>query len=1140
VTRTGRNGQPSIDARYGLVTTPGKLVTATASNAKDALHVCPAAVGPCSLEEENVTKPPSWSRRASAGLLASAVAVGAATLTWGTGAASAAPPADPQLKEAPASTLGSHDLDLLAQARAKGEKNVVLIVATDKGRARDVAAGLRNLGATVARQVDGVGYVRVSVPTDKVLRAAKLPGVKAVDLNESIKLPDPEPKGVVKLNARRTTATLPGPGAGTPADNPYMPTGETGAVDFKAQHPEWDGRGVTIGIMDSGVDLDNPALRTTSTGERKIVDWFTATDPLLEGDGSWRAMLTSVAGPSFSYAGATWTAPAGNWKINQFAESVTAASEPGGDVNRDGDKTDRFGILYDPETHDIRVDVNQNRDFTDDAVMRPYKEKYDVGHFGTDNPATAVREQMPFVVEYREDVDTTPAGIPGVADFVNIGIVEAQHGSHVAGITAANDMLGNANFDGAAPGAKLVSARACSWGGGCTAAALTDGMVDLVVNRHVDVVNMSIGGLPALNDANNARAQLYDRLINDYGVQLFISAGNSGPGVNTVGDPSVANSVVSVAAGVSRETWLANYGSQTRAPYQLFNFSSRGPREDGGFKPSITAPGSAISTTPMWQDGSVPAEAGYQLAPGLSMLNGTSMAAPQATGAAALLLSAAKASGKQVTPATLRRAIYSSAKWIDGVPAYGQGNGQFNVKGAWGLLNQGFATNTYTVDAPVCTPLSGFLATPDKGSGIYNRCGTDAGGQRADVTKRYTVKVTRTSGPDRDIKHVVSWLGEGDAFRNAPKNVILPLNRTVTFTVDSRVGPGAHSAIMRLDDPATPTVDFEFINTVVVAANPTKPNYTVGTSGTVDRNLFTSYFVNVPAGASALQVNLSGVADGSQTRFIAFNPYGVPVESTSSLGCYTNFSDPAACKPTERDYANPMPGVWEIEVEARRTSPTLANPFKLDVAVQGVQVEPATVELPGVTAGQATPVNWTVTDTFGPVAVSGQGGPLGSAVVSRPSIAQGAKQTFQVTVPDGATRLDVVIGNTSDKGADLDLYVRKAGVEVGRSADGDSEEAVTLTNPAAGVYDIEVDGYAVPTGTTDFDYRDVFYSAALGSVSVPTTSVTLANGATATITGSVTAQSAPAAGRQLFGEMTVVTDQGAVVGRGNVAIGAVN
>ena len=67
--------------------------------------------------------------------------------------------------------------------------------------------------------------------------------------------------------------------------------------------------------------------------------------------------------------------------------------------------------------------------------------------------------------------------------------------------------------------------------------ALIEGMI-LAASR-ADVINMSIGGLPALNDGNNARTLLYDRLIEKKKVQMFISAGNNGPGVNTIGDPSV-------------------------------------------------------------------------------------------------------------------------------------------------------------------------------------------------------------------------------------------------------------------------------------------------------------------------------------------------------------------------------------------------------------------------------------------------------------------------------------------------------------------------------------------------------------------------------------------------------------------------
>jgi subtilisin family serine protease len=1085
-----------------------------------------------------VRKLPNRGRRSAALLLASGVAAGM-TLAGLPSPASADPTDTPETtKSAPADTLDAHDADLLAQARAKGEQHVMLIVATEKGEAKDVAAEVAKLGGSVARRYDSLGYVRARVPTGSVEKAAKLPGVAAIDLNESIPLPDPTVDAKPGANATKAQAVA-GPGADTPAANPFMPTHETGAVRFKEQHPTWDGRGVTIGVLDSGVDLDNPALQTTSTGERKIVDWFTATDPIFDPDPTWRAMLTTVTGPTFTYAGGTWTAPAGSYKINRFNEAITAGGDPAGDVNRDGDTTDLFGVLYDPESHDIRVDTNQNLNFTDDAVMRPYKEKFDVGHFGTDNPATAVREQMPFVVEFREDVDTTPAGLPGVADFVNIGLVESSHGSHVAGITAANDMLGNPVFDGAAPGAKIVSARACNWTGGCTAAATMDGMADLVINRGVDVVNMSIGGLPAFNDGNNAQTQLYNRLINDYGVQLIISAGNDGPGVNSVGDPSVATDAVSVAASVSKQTWLSNYGATVRVKNALFNFSSRGPREDGGFKPNITAPGAAISTAPMWQAGSPVPEAGYPLPPGYLMANGTSMSSPQTAGAAALLLSAAKATDRGVSPAALRRALYSSAKWIDGVPAYGQGSGMVNVPGAWSLLRGGVETRTYTSEAPVCTELSGFLTPPGRGTGVYNRCTSANGGHKPGQSKSYTVKLTRTSGPAGAVTHQLSWLGNDGTF-SAPRNVVLPLNRTVNVSVQAKPAAGAHGAILRVDDPSTAAVDFEVLNTVVASNDVKQPNYSFSAAGEVDRNSSRSYFVTVPEGAAALQVNLSGIATGSQTRFIAFNPHGVPQEDNSSPFCYTNFSDPAVCKPQERSYENPVPGVWEIEVESRRTSPTLNNPYQLTARAQGVTVEPPVIELPMVTAGQANPVSWKVTNQFGPINVSAQGGPLGSASTQRPTIANHEVQTFEVAVPAGATRLDVRIGNPSDPGADLDLFVFRDGVRVAFEADGDSEESVSIPNPPAGTYTIEIDGFAVPAGSTAYDYRDVFFAPALGSIAVPSTVVPLANGASTTVSGTVTALTAPAGGRSFLGEALIVTDEGAVVGRAGVAIGSVS
>ena len=110
-------------------------------------------------------------------------------------ASAAAPPPAPAVDpgapaESPARLLGTRDAKTLAEAKANGNRAVTILVATDKGKAKDVASGLSKLGGTVANRVDQVGYVRARVPVRAVVKAAKLPDVAAVDLDTSTLLRD--------------------------------------------------------------------------------------------------------------------------------------------------------------------------------------------------------------------------------------------------------------------------------------------------------------------------------------------------------------------------------------------------------------------------------------------------------------------------------------------------------------------------------------------------------------------------------------------------------------------------------------------------------------------------------------------------------------------------------------------------------------------------------------------------------------------------------------------------------------------------------------------------------------------------------------------------------------------------------------
>lgn len=1021
--------------------------------------------------------------------------------------------------------LSKHDRELLAEARAEGKDTVVVLIAAKRGSSRAVAGEIQRLGGYVRAEDANMDYISAVLPVDQVEAAAALGVVEALDVNEVIPLPDPLPDAALPVIPQ------PGPDASTPKDNPYMPIRDIGGAQFLAAHPTWDGRGVTIGILDTGVTLDHPSLLTTSTGERKIIDWVTFTDPFNDNDPTWINMEAKVDGSTFTYQGVQYTAPKkGEYRIGLFYEGdPRLGGEIGNDVNRDGDTNDIFAVLWDTKKNVVYVDTNQNADFRDDMPMTDYKVNYDVNYFGVDNPATPVAERMPFVVQ-----------TDGKNKVVNIGIVSGAHGSHVAGIAAGNSLFGG-EMSGMAPGAKIVSVRVCLFVAGCTATALIEGMIYAAKQSNVDVINMSIGGLPALNDGNNARAELYNRLIEQFKVQMFFSAGNSGMGMNTVGDPSVATNVMSVGAYISDDTYLAAYGAQLFEDDNLHYFSSRGPREDGGFKPNFVASGAAISTIPMWQ----PQGCLAQVCPvGYALFNGTSMASPQAAGGAALLISAAKQAGAQHKPDQIRQAMISSTRYLYGrYQAYEQGNGLLDIPTAWNHL----ATNIKTVKiesrVPVNTLLSDFLAEPGVGVGINDREGVTVG---QSYTRTYTF--VRTDGPGHPISYNLSWVDNDGTFGPLPASIELRKNAPVTLdVVINPTTTGAHSAILNLDDPSTAGIDYQTMN-VVIAAEQFTPenNFSVTKTGELGPGQFASFFFYVPPGAPAFKVDMvgGGGPGAGAIRFLRWHPWGLGVDSNAVSNCYNpNIGGCTTGSPLSRTVTNPTPGVWEVTVDARRNSDSPAAPFAITASILGASVSPNPDILTSATIGVPIARSYTITNLFGDFTGRAAGSGLGSAFRATPTIATGEQHVFFTQVAPGSTTFRATIGSTSDPAADLDLFVFNCTtgtcVQVGVSADGDAEESVTINNPAAGTWAVLVDGYSVPAGTSTYQYVDVFTNPMFGALDIADANALRPGGASWDVAGSVTATAAPEAGRVLLGTVQVLTDANVLVGSGDVVIESV-
>jgi subtilisin family serine protease len=445
-----------------------------------------------------------------------------------------------------------------------------------------------------------------------------------------------------------------------------MALGATGVRGFRTANPAWDGRGVLIAVLDSGLDPSVPGLGTTSTGERKVLD-------LRDFSGEGRISLERitprqdtviVAGRRLGGFGRVAALDAdGPWWGGAVRE-IVLGEPPAADLNGNGTVGDTLPVVVTRATDGwvLFADTDGNGSLAGEKAIREYAVGGETFGWSSSGRVPPVALAVNF-------------GSEGGQPSLDLSFDTYNHGTFVAGIAAGNDVYGAQNFDGVAPGAQLLGLKIANnaHGGISTTGSILralDYAIAFANRRRLPlVVNLSFG----VGNEREGRARI-DELVDSVlaanpDLVMVVSAGNDGPGLSTIGFPASASRVLTIGATVPAPFLPRASGDQI-AP-----FSARGGELA---KPDLIAPGVAYSTTPRFDVGE-------------EVKQGTSFSSPHVAGIVALLRSAALQSGRKLDARAIRQALMITARPMNGAPFVEEGTGQPDVAAAWQWLQSGRA-----------------------------------------------------------------------------------------------------------------------------------------------------------------------------------------------------------------------------------------------------------------------------------------------------------------------------------------------------------------------------------------------------------------------------------------------------------------
>lgn len=270
---------------------------------------------------------------------------------------------------------------------------------------------------------------------------------------------------------------------------------------------------------------------------------------------------------------------------------------------------------------------------------------------------------------------------------------EHSHGTHVAGIVAGNgatgevDEFGNLYGLGVAPEAHIVAQRLFDGLGGYEAPESFEQLTRDAVQAGAVIGSNSWGD--DTQGQYDLSAMEFDGLVRDADAQtpgdqpyiLEFSAGNAGPGEQTIGSPAVGKNVIATGAAQNNRFDFIIYAEGQDA---MADFSSRGPCADGRIKPDVVAPGTWIAS--LQSSSATDENAWLSISPSYQYQGGTSQSGPHASGAAAVFVQYYREThnGATPSPALVKAALINSA--VDMDAEFGTGPIPNNDEG-WGRID---------------------------------------------------------------------------------------------------------------------------------------------------------------------------------------------------------------------------------------------------------------------------------------------------------------------------------------------------------------------------------------------------------------------------------------------------------------------